>query len=145
MEKQAFNYQKERAAISYMFGVELDETSITILTILSNQQKNQYAEQNKKLNAAIDKIDISKQSLAAHRERPGWQAFWYGMGGWGLAIILATTIFTIVYVAQESEKHAKEKAPVILKWYKAYYQASQAGNKKKLQDFLKAYPKPDEK
>ena len=76
MQQTRLNYEKTRAAIFLKYGVELDETSITILLVLSGLQKTQFLEQNKKLEAVTEKIKLSTQSLQAHQQRPG--------GGWSL-------------------------------------------------------------
>ena len=144
MQQTRLDYQKTTAAIFLKYGVELDETSITILSILSIQQKAQFLEQNKKLEAVTEKIKLSTQSLQAHQQRPGWQAFWFGMGHWGLALLDATGVFTGVYFYREAKQQEQERLPIVLQWYKAYFEASQTGKRKVIIDFLNAHPRPDD-
>lgn len=144
MQQTRFDYQKSRAAIFLQYGIELDETSITILSILSGHQKARFLEQNKILEAATEKIRLSTQSLQAHQQRPGWQAFWFGMGQWGLALLLATTVLTGLYFYRESRQQERERLPMVLQWYKGYFEASRTGNQKTLADFLKDNPRPEE-
>ena len=145
MQPTRLDYQKTRAAIFLKYGVELDETSITLLSILSIQQKAQYLEQNKKLEAVTEKIKLSTQSLQAHPQRPGWQAFWFGMGHLGLALVVLSGVFTGIYYYREAKQQEGERLPIILQWYKAYFEASQMGNRKTIADFLKDNPRPAEK
>jgi hypothetical protein len=144
MQQTRLDYQKTRAAIFLKYGVELDETSITILSILSIQQKAQYLEQNKKLEAVTERIKLSTQSLQAHQQRAGWQAFWFGMGQWGLALVFATSVLTGIYFYREAKQQEGERLPITMQWYKAYFDASQTGNRKTITDFLKTHPRQDD-
>lgn len=89
MQQLGFDYQKTRASIFLHHGIELDDTSITILSVLSSAQKKHFTEQQKILESAAEKISISTKSLEPHQQKPGWQAFWFGMGKFGLALIFA--------------------------------------------------------
>lgn len=142
MQQPGFDYQKTRASISLHYGIELDDTSITILSVLSAAQKKHFTEQQNILESAAEKISISTKSLELHQQRPGWQAFWFGMGKFGLAAIFATSVLTGVYFYNEANKQEQAKLPAELQWYKGYYQATQTGNRKVTIDFLKNNPRP---
>ncbi len=142
MTQPAFDFKKTRASISLHYGIELDDTSITIMAVLSAIQKKHFTEQQKILEAAAEKIRVSTKSLELHQQKPGWQAFWFGMGKFGLALIFATSILTGVYFYSEANKREQDKLPTELQWYKGYYQANQARNKKAIIDFLKNNPRP---
>jgi hypothetical protein len=144
MPQPEFDYQKTRASISLHYGIELDDTSITILSVLSAAQKKHFTEQQKILESAAEKISISTKSLEPHHQKPGWQAFWFGMGKFGLALIFATSVLTGVYFYNEANKQEQDKLPAELQWYKGYYQAIQTRNKKAIIDFLKNNPMPGE-
>ena len=142
MQQPGFDYQKTRASISLHYGIELDDTSITILSVLSAAQKKHFTEQQNILESAAEKISISTKSLELHQQRPGWQAFWFGMGKFGLAAIFATSVLTGVYFYNEANKQEQDKLPAELQWYKGYYQATQTGSRKVTIDFLKNNPRP---
>ena len=112
------------------------------MAVLSAVQKKHFTEQQKILEAAAEKIRGSTKSLELHQQNPGWQAFWFGMGKFGLALIFATTILSGVYFYNEANKQEQDKLPAQLQWYKGYYQATQTRNKKAIIDFLNNHPKP---
>jgi hypothetical protein len=142
MPQPVFDYQRTRASIFLQYGIELDDTSITILSVLSAAQKKHFTEQQKILEAAAEKISVSTKSLEPHQQKPGWQAFWFGMGKFGLALIFAISVLTGVYCYNEANKQEQDKLPAELQWYKGYYQATQTRNKKAIIDFLKNNPRP---
>jgi hypothetical protein len=142
MTQPGFDYQKTRASISLHYGIELDDTSITIMAVLLAAQQKQFIEQQKILESAAKKISISTKSLEPHQQKPGWQAFWFGMGKFGLALIFATTVLTGVYFYNEASKQEQDKLPAELQWYKGYYQVNQFRNKKATIDYLKNNPRP---
>ena len=144
MQQTQFDYQKNRAAISLQYGIELDDTSLIILSILSGNQKKNFAEQNKILESAAEKISVSTKSLQVHQQKPGRQAFWFGMGKFGLALIFATSVLTAIYFYDVAKKQEQDKLPAALHWYKTYFELTQTGVRKNVMDFLKNNPRPGE-
>ena len=142
MVQTGFDYKKERAGLSLRYGIELDETSSSILFILREEQKAFFTEQNRKLEEATSKISNANNSLQVDRQSPRHQAFWFGMGKWGFALLFAISVGTCFYIYHLSKDEKKDKTPVLLSWYKAYYNVSQTGTKKTIADFLKQYPPP---
>lgn len=139
-----FDYKKFRSQISLQYGVELDETSLAILHILLIQQVNSFNTQNRKLDEAVKHINQSKKSLEVSKEQPKSQAFWFGMGQWGLALLMSVIFIATFYAVYLSIKREKEKLPALFTWYKNYYEATQNGNKKAIADYLKSNPMPPE-
>ena len=142
MEQTTFNYKKNRAELFLKYHVELDETSSSILFILQEEQKKFFSEQARQLDEATSKINSSNTSLQIDMNHPRSQAFWFGMGKWGLALIIATTIFTLFYAYNLSKEEQDRKMPELFKWYAEYYQVSQRASKKEVTNFLKKYPMP---
>lgn len=131
MTEPRFDFKKLRAGIFLQYGIELDETSLTILAILTQEMKRQFIKMDKAQEEMTMQIQHSKKALQVDHNHPRWQAFWHGMGQWGfglcLAIITALTIFAI-----DLNKITEEKEAVYqeLSWYKAHYDAAQkAGTK----------------
>ena len=143
METIAFDYKKERSFISLKYGFDLDETSSSILFVLRQEQATFFATQKIKLDEAISKINTSNNSLQVDASSPRQQAFWFGMGKWGFALIFAISIASCLYIYHMSEEKQTMKATVLLNWYREYYNASQSGSKKNLADFLKSNPLPE--
>ena len=142
MVQTGFDYKKERAGLSLRYGIELDETSSSILFILREEQKAFFTEQNRKLEEATSKISDANNSLQVDRQSPRHQAFWFGMGKWGFGLLFAISIGTCFYIYHLNEEEKKAKAPILLDWYKTYYNVSQNGTKKAMADFLKSHPLP---
>lgn len=131
-----------RAAIFLKYRVELDDTSLIILAILTDQQNRTFSNQNKVIRAATEKINDSQQTLQLDREHPGWQAFAFGFGKFGAALIIAITILTVLYIFYDQDR--KENRPVMIEWYRNYYyDTKDILTKKEMSTFLKKYPKPD--
>jgi hypothetical protein len=143
MTQTGFDYKKERAGLSLKYGIELDETSSSILFILREEQKNFFAQQNRKLEEATSKISNANNSLQVDYQSPRQQAFWFGMGKWGFALILAISIASSFYMYYLSKEEQIAKTPALLNWYRAYYNISQNGSKKAAADFLKQHPLPE--
>lgn len=126
MQKSRTDFKKLRSIISLQYGIELDETSLTILTILLQEVKRQFAPMQAKLDEMAAQIQYSKKSLQVDTDHPRWQAFWHGMGQWGLALILAViTAFTVFAIDVSKEIEEKNKIQQKLTWYKDHYEAAQ--------------------
>ncbi|MEP7277415.1 MAG: hypothetical protein ABI813_02120 [Bacteroidota bacterium] len=142
MEKTGFVYKKERAGLSLRDGIELDETSISILFVLRQEQQSFFAAQNSKLEAATAKISSANNSLQVDHQSPRQQAFWFGMGKWGFALLVTVSMAACFYCYYLSKEEAAAKMPLLLHWYKGYYDVSKSGSKKSMAEFLKQYPPP---
>ncbi|WP_300600936.1 hypothetical protein [Niabella sp.] len=125
MQTSRTDLKKLRAAISLQYGIELDETSLTILTILLQEVRRQFAPMQAMLNEMAAQIQYSKKSLQVDPDHPRWQAFWHGMGQWGLglclAVIVALTVFAIDLNKEREEKKMMQQE---LAWYKQHYEAA---------------------
>jgi len=126
MQKDQTDLKKLRSEIFLQYGIELDETSLTILTILLQEVRRQFAPMQTKLDEMAAQIQYSKKSLQVDTDHPRWQAFWHGMGQWGLGLILAViaalTVFTIDLNKEREEKKMIQQE---LAWYKEHYKATQ--------------------
>ena len=142
MQQAVFDYKKNRSELYLKYQVDLDETSSSILFIIQEEQKKLFAEQSQQLEEATRKINASNSSLQIDTKNPRTQAFWFGMGKWGLALIIATSIATVFYAYHLSKEEEDRKTVELLKWYETYYQVSQTEFKKEVTDFLKKYPMP---
>jgi len=126
MQKSRTDLKKLGAAISLQYGIELDETSLTILAILLQEVRRQFAPMQTKLDEMAEQIQYSKKSLQVDTDHPGWQAFWHGMGQWGLGFILAViTAFTVFAIDINKEREEKKMIQQELTWYKEHYEAIQ--------------------
>ena len=143
MEQTTFDYKKNRAELFLKYHVDLDETSSTILFILKEEQKKFFAEQGRQLEEATRKINSSNTSLQIDMKHPRSQAFWFGMGKWGLALIILTCIATFFYAYHLNKEEQDRKTTELFKWYAEYYQVSQRASKKEITNFLKKYPMPN--
>ncbi|OJU22593.1 MAG: hypothetical protein BGN92_08585 [Sphingobacteriales bacterium 41-5] len=132
-----------KAAIFLKYRVELDDTSLIILAILTDQQNKTFNAQNKIISEATEKINDSQTTLQVDKEHPGWQAFAFGFGKFGAALIIAITILTVLYILYVQDK--KENRPAMIEWYRNYYNGTKdILTKKKMNTFLKKYPRPNE-
>jgi hypothetical protein len=143
MAKTIFNYKIMRAEIFLQYGIELDETSASILFILQENQNKHFYEQRNKLSIAIEKINSSNRTLALDYNHPRWQSFWFGMGQWGLALFIAIIFAASFYSYYLYDSKQKEKLPAVFNWYKLYYEKSRAESKTDLVNFLKNNPNPE--
>lgn len=142
-QKRQFDYKKLRSEISYKFDIELDETALGIVRIISYQQSIFFGEQNKKLEEAIRDINSSKQSLEVSKNKPKSQAFWFGFGLWGLSICTFILCACASFLYWESVQAEELLFPEKYKWYKAYYQILKNVDPKTTQSILKSFPNPD--
>ncbi|MDH7464139.1 hypothetical protein QEG73_22775 [Chitinophagaceae bacterium 26-R-25] len=144
MEQSKIDYKKIRPQIAVKYGVELDEISITILSVLVMEQKMEFELQNKKLDTAIKKMEGSQEALQVDKEHPYWQAFWFGMGKWGIGICLAVCFSVIFYCIHLSKNRENENLNRQVNWCHGYIDVLRKGSKKESAEFLKKNPYPEE-
>ncbi len=142
MQQIPFDYKKFRAETLLKYNQELDETSASILFILQDEQRTAFAEQRSLINAASKKINDSRRILALDNDNPRWQAFWFGMGYGGMALIIAILIAGGFWVYYTYEEKQQEKLPVLNQWYKDYYDKTQNLPKKAVAEYLRNNPVP---
>jgi len=130
MEPLKFDYKIIRAELFLNYGIDLDETSASILFILLDKIDKNSMLQIKKLNLAADSISTSQKSLQVDTEHYKSQAFWYGVGNWGFALFMAVLISSSLYIYTMLDKKAKEEATSKYLFYKNYYE--QVENKKRI-------------
>ena len=141
-KRKEIDIKKLHSKVYIDYGFELDETSLIILKILTDQQYLNFSKQNKTINEATQKITDSQKSIQVDKGRPGWQAFWFGFGKLGLALIIVITVVTVLFGLYLEDK--KENRPEILKWYKNYYHQTKDLSKKQAADYVKKNPIPGE-
>lgn len=124
MQTSLTDLKKLRAAISLQYGIELDETSLTILTILLQEVRRQFVPMQAKLDEMAAKIQYSKKSLQVDTDHPRWQAFWHGMGQWGLSLILAVIAALAVFFTNLKNDKTQQEMQQALVWYKQHYEAA---------------------
>ena len=144
MQETIFNYKKIRSQLFLKYQMDLDETSCSILFVFLQEQERHFEKQSQQLEKTTRKINASNSSLQVDSKKPGSQAFWFGMGKWGLALIIATSIATVFYSNHLSDEAQNNKTTELLKWYETYYQVSQRESKKAVTDFLNKYPMPQQ-
>ena len=142
MQPSVFNYKKIRSELFLNYEVDLDETSSSILFILQEEQKRLFEEQSRQLEEATRKINSSNSSLQLNTKNPRSQAFWFGMGKWGLALIMVTGMASLFYGYHLNKEMQDRKTTELFEWYAEYYQVSQRESKKEVTNFLKKYPMP---
>lgn len=142
-ERKEIDIKKLQSAVHMQYGFELDETSLIILMILTDQQYLNFSKQNKIINEATKKITDSQKSIQVDKDRPGWQAFCFGFGKLGLALIIAITIITVLFNLYLNND--KEKNTAVAEWYQNYYSDTKHLFPKKIMaDYLKKHPFPKE-
>lgn len=140
-QKKTIDKKALKARIFLKYGEELDDTSIVILAILIDQQNLIFSSQNKKIDTATEIINDSQRSLQVDKNHPGWQAFWFGFGKLGLALIIAVTAAIVMMSLYLEDK--RENQPALLEWYKNYYHNTKALTKKQAADYVKKNPIPE--
>ena len=141
--KTTIDFKKIRSQVVLTYGVDLDETAIAILHILTMNQTANFKRQNEKLDAAISNINQSKQSLEASKDQPKAQAFWFAMGKWGMVYCLLIISLVICFLYWQSDKAEESLLPEKMKWYDQYYRTLKSIDPKTTKDFLDAYPFPN--
>lgn len=142
MPQQRTDFKKLRSQISLQYGIDLDETTLIVLSILTGELKRQHTIMNQKQEEMAAQIKLSKKALQVDAVHPRWQAFWHGMGQWGLglclAVVLACVLLSIDWIKERKEKQLLHKELELCK--AAYYQkiteqgakaATKTGNNKK--------------
>ena len=142
MTKVIFDYKKCRSEIFLQYGVDLDETSMSILFILLQEQDKQNTKQNELLEVLINKVRSSQRSLELDTKHPRFQAFWFGAGKWGMALLLAILFAGTYYWYDLIDQKNKERLPALYLWYKNYYENTQGQSKKNVAEYLKNNPIP---
>jgi hypothetical protein len=142
MTKVIFDYKKCRSEIFLQYGVDLDETSMSILFILLQEQNRQNTKQNELVEVLIKKVNNSQRSLELDTNHPRFQAFWFGAGKWGMAILLAILFAGTYYGYNLIDQKNKERLPALYLWYKNYYENTQGQSKKIVAEYLKNNPIP---
>ncbi|GAB3416345.1 hypothetical protein [Niabella aquatica] len=142
MQTSRTDLKKLRSAIFLQYGIELDETSLTILTILLQEVKRQFEPMQVTLNEMAAQIQYSKKSLQVDPDHPRWQAFWHGMGQWGLGFILAVmAALTVFAIDLNKEREEKKMIQQELAWYKEHYETAQKTGSKTGNDAIKKNPR----
>jgi hypothetical protein len=138
MESSGLDFKKLRSLLSLQYGIELDDTSITILYTLKQDLHRQFKKMDRVQEEMAAQIKLSKKSLQVDDNHPRWQAFWHGMGQWGLGLCLAVLITAVMLlVGWNNSGTEKEQLQRELTWYKEQYQAAQ--------EAIKRNPKPKSK
>lgn len=140
MEK--FDYETLQAEMRLKYGVNLDETSLSILHVLRTEQNEGSAYHAKQIEQAAQKINTSTHSLHIDSKRPGWQAFWFGMGKFGFSAVFFISVLSvwgIVYGAKQQDNEQMQKEWY---WYKAYYDSSHTNSLKKTKILIRHHLKP---
>ena len=133
--------KNKQAELYLKYKQQLDETSIVILTILSEKIEQSFERQNRKLD---NTVDDSQRLLQTDYRHPLLQAFWLGMGKFGFALtalIISISIFYGIYLYNRNEENYDTKQ---LKWYQQqfYNDAKNHYTPKQRSEYLKKYPSP---
>ena len=142
MTKVIFDYKKCRSEIFLQYGVDLDETSLSILFILLQEQNRQHTNHNELMKVLINKVSNSQRSLEVDSRHPRLQAFWFGAGKWGMSLLLAILFAGTYYGYDLIDRKNKEQLPALFYWYKNYYENTQGQSKKTVAEYLKNNPIP---
>lgn len=125
MQQPRIDLKKLRLQVALEYGVEMDETALTILAILMQKMNGQFVTMNKTQGAIVTEVQQSKKALQVDRDHPRWQAFWHGMGQWGLGLCLAVIAALTVYFITLTNDKKQLKTEQALIWYKEHYEAAQ--------------------
>jgi hypothetical protein len=142
MTKVIFDYKKCRSEIFLQYGIDLDETSLSILFILLQEQNRQHTNHNELMKVLINKVSNSQRSLEVDLRHPSLQAFWFGTGKWGMSLLLAILFAGTYYGYDLIDRKNKEQLPALFYWYKNYYENTQGQSKKTVAEYLKNNPIP---
>jgi hypothetical protein len=133
----------KRAEIFLSYRQQLDDTSLVILSILIDQQKAVFDEQNRKIDKAVDKINDTRRSLEVDRNNPNQQAFWFGMGKFGLPLMFLMVIAAVCYGYYVHDSHEEKYNEALNNWYQKYYEQTKGNlSKKQWSQYLKLNPLP---
>lgn len=125
MPESRIDLKKLRLQIALKYGVELAEIALTILVVLLLEMKGQFVVMNKTQGEIVTEVQQSKKALQIDPNHPRWQAFWHGMGQWGLGLCLAVIAATLVYFTSLNNDKKQLETQEALIWYKEHYEAAQ--------------------
>lgn len=125
MQEPKIDLKKLRLQISLKYGIELDETALTILAVLLMEMKTQFVVMKKTQGEIVTEVQQSKKALQVDPNHPRWQAFWHGMGQWGLGLCLAVIAAMLVYFTSLNNDKKQLETQQALIWYKEHYEAAQ--------------------
>ncbi len=144
MEHVKIDFQRMQADYFLKYDYKFDETALAMLHILEKVQDANFAKQNSALSKAIDKIEASQRTLALDREHPRWQAFSYGLGRFGLPLILGICFIAIFYMIHLSDLKHEITNSVKLRWYENFYQTNIENRETKaIKEYLRENPIPE--
>ena len=144
METTKIDFEKLQAAYFLRYGYKFDETTLAVLYILQTAQQKTFAKQNAQLNTATEKIKTSQRTLELDRQHPLWQAFAYGMGRTGLALLMAVIFAVTFYIVHLNNQREQAAIPAKLKWYEDFYRANIHDKEtKSVKMYLKNNPMPE--
>lgn len=144
MEHVKIDFQRMQADYFLRYDYRFDETALAILYILKKEQEQNFEKQNSALNKAIDKINDSQRTLALDREHPRWQAFSYGLGRFGLPLLMAICFVAIFYMIHLSNQNQQTIDSAKLRWYENFYQSNIENRETKaMKEYLRKNPIPE--
>jgi hypothetical protein len=144
MEHVTIDFQRMQADYFLKYDYKFDETALSMLHILEKEQEANFAKQNSVLNQAIDKIEASQRTLALDREHPRWQAFSYGLGRFGLPLLLTISFLAIFYMIHLSNQKYERIDSTKLRWYENFYQSNIENRETRtIKEYLRANPIPE--
>lgn len=144
MEHVKIDFQRMQAEYFLKYDYRFDETALAMLHILEKEQEANFVLQNSALNKAIDKIEDSQRTLALDREHPRWQAFSYGLGRFGLPLLMAICFVAIFYMIHLSNQKHEMIDSAKLRWYENFYQSNIENRETKaMKEYLRANPIPE--
>jgi hypothetical protein len=144
MPDPRINFKKLRSKISLMYGIDLDETSLAILSILLLETRREIYRTEQATERLIRSATPKGTILQAHPSQPLQQAFWYGMGQWGAGLCLAVATFiTIFSLNLKKERDRQYDLIRQLEWYRQYYEKTGQSKTSASARFLKDHPMPE--
>ena len=144
MENVKIDFQRMQAEYFLKYDYRFDETALAMLHILKKEQEQNFVLQNTALNKAIDKIEDSQRTLALDREHPRWQAFSYGLGRFGLPLLLVISFLALFYLISLSNQNQETIDSAKLRWYENFYQTNIENKETKaMKEYLRANPIPE--
>ena len=143
-ETVKIDFEKLQAAYFLRYGYRFDETTLAVLFILITELQKGFVKQNVQLNTATEKIKTSQRTLEADKQHPRWQAFAYGMGRAGLALLMAVIFAITFYIVHLNNQREQAAMPAKLKWYEDFYRANILDKEtKSVKAYLKNNPMPE--
>ncbi len=144
MEHVKIDFQRMQAEYFLKYDYRFDETALAMLYILKKEQEQHFVLQNTTLNKAIDKIEASQRTLALDREHPRWQAFSYGLGRFGLPLLMTICFVAIFYMINLSNQNQQTIDSAKLRWYENFYQTNIENRETKaMKEYLRKNPIPE--